>query len=86
MTEDAIITAIKQRITQNYYGVWTIGVTDDPARRKDELQAEGRDMALWQHWKADSEAEARRVEKHFLDKGCKPSPCSEVKSTYVYLC
>jgi predicted GIY-YIG superfamily endonuclease len=50
---------------------WTVGVTDDPARRKGEHEQEGEDTSCWHQWDASTEETARQIEKHFLDKGCK---------------
>jgi hypothetical protein len=85
VTGKTIIAAIEQWITQHYYGAWTVGVTDDPARRKKELRTEGRDLALWQIREADSEESARRVEKHFLDRGCKQGLGDGENPTHVYI-
>jgi hypothetical protein len=50
------------------YTAWTIGVTDNPERRKAEHDAEGKNTKYWKDWKADSETIARNVEQYFLDK------------------
>ena len=63
------------------YSGWTIGVTDDAARRKGEHG----NPVHWQHWKADSEAAARNVEKHFLDKGMKGGGGGGGTANYVYM-
>jgi hypothetical protein len=84
MIESQIIAEIGARIG-NLYSAWTIGITDDPARRKNEHQAEGGNVTYWHDWKADSEAAARRIEKHFLDSGCKGSTGGGLRPTFVYI-
>jgi len=79
MNESEIIAAIEKRVKT--YSAWTIGITDDPERRK----AEHDHPKYWQHWKADSEAIARSVEKYFLDKGMKGAPGGGENPNYVYI-
>ncbi len=47
------------------YSSWYIGVTDNLERRKDEHG----DPPNWDEWVADSEDDARSIERHFVDKG-----------------
>ena len=63
------------------YSSWTIGVTDDPVRRKGEHS----NTEHWMQWKADSEAAARNVEKYFLDKGMKGGTGGSGTADYVYI-
>ncbi len=65
-SESAIKLAIEE-IIQGNYSAWTIGVTDNPARRKIEHS----NPSTWFQWGADTEMGARNVEKYFLDKGMK---------------
>ena len=81
MNESEIISAIGIRT----YSSWTIGITDDPARRKAEHEAEGKNVKSWQDWKADTETIARNVEKYFQDKGMKGSTGGGEHPTYVYI-
>ena len=62
MNKSEIIEAIENFVS-NYLD-WTIGITDDPERRRSR---HGNPM-YWHDWKADTETIARNVEKHFLDK------------------
>lgn len=51
------------------YDEWTIGVTDNPGRRRKRHVQDGHDMTWWSKWNASSEQAARSVEKYFVDKG-----------------
>lgn len=78
-TENEIRRAI-EKIAANY-PEWTIGVTDDPTRRKEEHG----DPDDWHHWDADSEEEARNVESHFIEMGMKGGTGGQGKANYVYI-
>jgi hypothetical protein len=78
-SESEMKAAIEKHVT--LYSAWTIGVTDDPDRRKTEHG----DPAAWMQWKADSEVAARNVEKYFLDKGMKGGGGGGGKADYVYI-
>lgn len=78
-SEAEIKAAIEGKVTT--YSLWTIGVTDDPVRRK----AEHGNPQYWAQWKADSETAARNVEKHFLDKGMKGGGGGGGTADYVYI-
>ena len=83
-TETQIKTAIENRVNSaktKDYSIWTIGVTDDPNRRK----AEHGNPKYWVQWNADSETAARNVEKHFLGKGMKGGTGGSGKADYVYI-
>ena len=84
MSKQALINAI-DKIVGNNYGIWTIGITNDPARRKREHKADGKKVDHWRDWSADSESIARSVEKHFLDKGCKGGGGGGINPTFVYV-
>ena len=60
---------------------WTIGVTDDPERRKTEHN----NPEYWKQWNADSETAARNVEKHFLEKGMEGGGGGGGNADYVYI-
>jgi hypothetical protein len=81
MTESQLKATIERKRGNTSYSIWTIGVTDDPERRKEEHN----NPRFWSHWPADSEAVARRVEKHFLDKGMKGAPGGGGSADYVYV-
>jgi hypothetical protein len=85
MQESEIRQAIEQKIGDTDCKIWTIGITDDPVRRKTEHDAKNESTTYWKDWKADSETIARSVEKYFLDKGMKGSTGGGEHPTYVYV-
>lgn len=83
-SESIIKDAIEKRVSTaktKDYTIWTIGVTDDPGRRKEEHG----NPKYWMQWDADSETEARNVEKYFLDKGMKGGRFGPGTADYVYI-
>lgn len=66
------------------YSIWTIGVTDDPDRRKEEHGQE-HSVKYWVQWRSDSETAARNVEEYFLDKGMKGGTGGGGTADYVYI-
>lgn len=78
-SESAIKDAIEETVT--HYSVWTIGVTDDPDRRRGEHG----NPNVWYHWDADSEQVARNVEAYFIDKGMKGATGGGGRADYVYI-
>lgn len=85
MNESELNSAIEAKIVSTEYSIWTIGITDDPKRRRDEHEAEGETIAYWSDWKADTETITRNVEAHFLDKGMKGGTGGGEHPTYVYV-
>jgi hypothetical protein len=86
MNESKIISAIEHaRGTTASYSRWTIGITDDPVRRRKEHDDEGKNTLCWHDWKADTETIARNVEKYFQDKGMKGSTGGGEHPNYVYI-
>jgi len=79
-SESTIKTAI-ERIAGGGYSAWTIGVTDNSARRRIE---HGNPIA-WLQWNADTETVARDVEIYFLNKGMKGAPGGAGRADYVYI-
>ena len=63
------------------YGAWTIGVTDDLARRKGEHG----NPFVWHDWNADTELAARNVEAYFQAKYMKGGPGGPGSANYVYI-
>ncbi|MBA7579355.1 hypothetical protein ES708_21225 [subsurface metagenome] len=63
------------------YSLWTIGVTDDPNKRKEEHG----NPKYWHQWDADSEQQARNVESYFMDKGMKGGTGGLGSADYVYI-
>ena len=80
MKEQEIIRAI-ERIVQKNYKAWRIGITDDPESRKKHHG----NPRYWHDWRADTEAMARRVEKHFINKGMKGGVGGGESPNYVYI-
>lgn len=72
MLKSEIISAIDDRVNKaetKKYSIWTVGITNDTERRKEEHKNEEKNIKYWIDWKADSEKDARDIEKYFLDKG-----------------
>ena len=82
MDESEIKRAIGEK---NDYLIWTIGITDDPDRRRSEHENDRKSVKFWRHWKADNETVARNVEKHFLDKGMRGGEGGGTSGNYVYV-
>lgn len=82
MDESEIKRAIGEK---KDYSIWTIGITDDPNRRKSEHENDDKSVKYWKHWKADNETVARNVEKHFLDKKMKGGGGGDTSGNYVYV-
>lgn len=80
MASEAAIKAAIEKIVSTY-SVWTIGITDDPTRRKTEHG----NPPHWHQWNADTETAARNVERYFLDKGMKGGPGGIGRADYVYI-
>ena len=53
------------------YRIWTIGITNNESRRKQEHDDAGKSIKHWQSWETDSSDDAHYIEKYFLDKGMK---------------
>ena len=81
MASESTIKLAIERIVVGKYSIWTIGVTDDPVRRRDEHGNPG----AWRYWDADTETVARNVEKHFLDRGMKGGGGGGGRADYVYI-
>lgn len=81
MVSELAIKSEIERIVGGGYSAWTIGVTDNPARRK----VEHGNPPQWHQWDADTEAVARAVERYFLDKGMKGAPGGAGRADYVYI-
>ena len=79
MNEAEIKKAIENKVKT--YSLWTIGITDDPDRRKGEHG----NPTYWSQWNADTEAIARSVEKYFLDKGMKGATGGGEHPNWVYV-
>jgi hypothetical protein len=83
--------AIKQAITNRVasaYSAWTIGLTHDPDKRKEEHQADGKATTCWQQWVADSLSDAQDIESLFIQKSVKGGTGGDLstrKTIYVYI-
>ncbi len=84
MTEQEIISAIEGHIAGRYSS-WTIGVTDQPDKRKQQHERDGKDVSYWHQWDASTELVARRVERYFVDKGCRGAGGGPGNANYVYI-
>lgn len=78
-SESEIISEIEMIV--GTYSSWTIGITDDPKRKKQELG----NPILWHDWDADSESSAKNIEEHFIEKGMKGSTGDGTSPHYVYV-
>lgn len=67
------------------YTYWTIGITNDPNRRKEEHANNNKNVKHWRSWPADDEENARSAEKCFLDHGMKGSGGGGTNPKYVYI-
>ena len=79
MREDDIKNAIINLVYR--YSDWTIGITDNPSRRK----SEHRNPKDWYRWRANTENVARRIERYFLGKGMSGDTGGGINPNYVYI-
>ncbi len=80
MASEASIKA-EIEIIVRVYSAWTIGVTDDPQRRRREHG----NPNVWHDWDADTEQAARNVEAYFLAKAMKGGGGGLGSADYVYI-
>ena len=78
-SESQIISEIESKVI--HYPSWTIGITDNPERRRQE---HGNPLR-WYCWNALIETAARRIEKHFIDKGMHGDVGGGISPNYVYI-
>ena len=69
-----------EKLTRLYYSEWSIGVTDDPGKSR----AEHLNPDSWYYWGTETEQQARKMEKYFLDKGMRSEGLSG-KAFYIYI-
>lgn len=81
MNEREIKIAIERVRGNTRYSSWTIGITDNPGQRKSQHG----NPKHWHQWRADTEAMARKVEKHFTEKGMKGEIGGGKSPNYVYI-
>lgn len=85
LIESEIVKAIEQRVHGSKYSEWTIGITNDPDRRRSEHKNDGKDTTRWTPWRADNEQVARDVEKRFQDRGMKGGGGGGENPNFVYI-
>ncbi len=81
MASESQIKSAIEKIVNGAYSLWTIGVTDDPDKRKEEHG----NPKHWHQWDADTEQEARNVESYFIKKGMKGGSGGLGSADYVYI-
>lgn len=84
----AIANAIVARIGQSKPPQWRVGLTHDPAARKQQWSNDGMDVKHWTMWTADTLADAQNVEAHFINKGMDGGTGGSLdsrKTAYVYI-
>ena len=64
---------------------WTIGITNNLERRKQEHANDSKNVTHWNGWPADTEEITRTVEAHFLKCGMKGGGGGGQTPTYVYI-
>ena len=64
-----------------HYPFWTIGITEDPDRRKQEHD----NPVIWHQWDAVLESSARSIEKYSIDKGMNGEIGGGTYPHYVYI-
>lgn len=92
MDKQSIANAITARVESSKtvnYGAWRIGLTHDPRQRAQEHKSDGEDIQHWQHWQADSLADAEAIEAHFINtkkmKGGTGGDLNPRSTVYVYI-
>jgi hypothetical protein len=67
------------------YSAWYCGVATDPKARLFSDHNVDKDRDAWIHRECATDTDARKVEAHFLAKGCKGAPGGgDSSSRYVY--
>jgi hypothetical protein len=61
-TSASIIEKIRHYVGNGHYNAWNIGITTDPAAKKQELD----NPPCWNSWEAGSRSDAKRVLDYFL--------------------
>jgi hypothetical protein len=79
-SEDSIRRAIV-RIAGGDYRRWTIGVTDEPGRRR----LQHGNPRTWYYWNANTENVARRIEAYFINRGMKGATGGRGYANYIYI-
>ncbi len=82
------VDTLKRSISPRYGPLYTIGITNDPKKRKKEHEQDGKDTKYWHDWAVDSKSVAEAVEKYFIGKKTKGGTGGNVdgsKTVYVYI-
>lgn len=83
-----VIAAQIHTVAQHSYTAWQIGITNDPAARKQEWGST-KDVSAWREWLADSLNDAQAIETYFINdkkmKGGTGGATSPFKDVYVYI-
>jgi hypothetical protein len=79
-----LIAAVNKRVGPTPFNLWTIGMTDDSDKRRQQLIDERTDCSCWRDWEADSEKVATSILEHFQNKGMKSEVNGTKKSKYIY--
>lgn len=86
MASAVLIEQEIEKLVVNFrHSDWTIGVTDDTARRKAEHERDGEDITRWRHWEADTESNARTIEAVFVGRGMKGEVGGGGSADFVYV-
>ncbi len=92
MDKKSITQAIINRVESSAkvdYSAWTIGLTNDPAERKQQHETDGKSPTHWKQWVADSLSDAQDIESYFINtkgmKGGTGGDLSAQKTVYVYI-
>ena len=92
MDKKSITQAIINRVELSKtvdYSAWTIGLTQDPANRKQQHKSDGKSTKYWEQWIADSLSDAQDTESYFINtkgmKGGTGGDLSPRKTVYVYI-
>jgi len=67
------------------YSAWRIGITADWATRKKEWKDAGHNVDYWHCWQADSSADAKDIESHFIEKELKGGTGGQLSRDTVYV-
>ncbi len=86
-TKESIKAAIEKKRGDTKYEIWRIGITSDLAQRKQEWKDKGENVDYWSDWTADSSADAKDIEAHFINKGMKGGTGGDITAAtkYVYV-
>ena len=69
-TKVSIISAINTKVGTTSYSAWRIGLTHDPAERRQYwTETQSQSTGSWSQWLADSLSDAQELESYFIQKG-----------------